>query len=498
MALVAVLFAGCATTPAPISTEQKLTGQEGAVVFRFITNGGSAVDPAETLSSITLQRETDPGAKTSSEDTAILRRTRSVSHTTAVFSGMIAPGNYRLSHATGGLGNTTYTFPLAAVPNRFEVKQDQVTLLGTLLVQPLGGRRFEMGYVPPDDGLKQTFAELFPALAAQTRGQAFNTFEPSPELTRRALLAPLFKQMTTAYNGLKVGTDGTVLAGSKMGRVVWRKAGEDRWHKLQIDTWSEVLAVRTFRGGLLAAGEEGLLRYTADEGKTWQALTPPDRAMIALAEPLPNGKLAALVRRDSNWTAYIRDDPLAGAWRKVGSFEQERSLNVPWRNATALASGSVVGVLMPNGNFVAMDGASEKLERSSTGVSIFDANVMPDGTLVVIGGTMTASTLVSTSGGKTWTDLNTSRFIRVITFADARTAYAIAPVDPGVFSGEMALMVSRDGAKTWTKTGEVPGGRPELAHSLFHDATDGSLLAFMRNGQVLRSTDQGMTWSRSL
>ena len=493
------LLAGCATSPPPISTEQKLTGQEGAVVFKFITNGATAADPSETLSSITLRRDLAPGATATPQDTAILRRTREMTHSSAVFSGMVAPGHYRVSHATGYSGNTTYTFPLGGMLSPFDVKKGQVSLLGTLLVQPLEGTRFVVGYVPPDAELNQTFEVLFPALAEQTRGQPVNTFEPSPELTRRILLAPQFRQLSTAHNGLQSSADGTILAGSRMGRVIWRKAGERRWRALNLGTWREVLWVRAYRDGLLAAGEEGMLRYSSNEGRTWQALTPPAPGLIAAAEPLPNGKIVALVRRNTEWTAYASNDPVAGAWRKVGSFEQERSLNVPWQNAIALASGNRVGIMMPNGEFLVVDGDSETIERRSTGVSTFGAQVMPDGMLVVQGGTLTRSTLISTDGGKTWIDLNTSRFVQAITFASRTTAYAVAPVDPGLFAGTYALMVTRDGAKTWVKSGELPtGALPNQVRHLFVDRTDGSLLAFLQNGQVQRSTDEGKTWTREL
>jgi len=495
---VLAILAGCVSAPAPISGERKLTGQEGAVVFKFITNGSTAQDPSETLSSITLKRELPPGVKETAQDTAVLSRTRAVTSTTAVFSGRVAPGRYRVMHATGFRGNTTYTFPMGSMASHFDVKAGEVSLLGTLLVQPLEGTRFVVGYVPPDKELTETFEALFPALAQQTRGHAVHTLDRSPELEKRKELVPQIRQMSSAHNGLKADADGTVLAGGKLGRVIWRKPGEGRWRSLQLETWKEVLSVRMYRGGLLAAGEEGLLRYSRDEGRTWQFLAPPDQGLIAAAEPLPNGKVIALVRRDAEWTAYASDDLMAGKWRKIGSFAQERSLNVPWQNAIALASGNRAGIMMPNGEYHVVDGSTETIQRSSTGLSTFSAQAMPDGMLVVEGAIMTRTTVVSKDGGKTWTDLQTSRFVQAITFADARTVYAIAPVSPGVFPGAYALMVSRDGARTWSKSGELPGGRVGAARSLFYDRADGALLAFMQNGEVLRSTDEGKNWARSL
>ncbi|RYF15077.1 MAG: hypothetical protein EOO30_15870 [Comamonadaceae bacterium] len=491
-------LAGCAAMPDPISLEQKLSAHEGAVVFKFITNGTTGLDPAETLSSITLKRELPPETKETPMDSIILSRTRAATNTTALFSGMVAPGRYRVSHATGSDGHTIYTFPMERMFTAFDVKGGEVSLLGTLLVQPLDGSRFTVGYVPPNAELTESFEALFPVLAGQTRGQSANTFHASPELSQRGQAAPRIRQLTMASNGLKASADGTWMGSGKMGRVIWRRPGEERWRVDQVPTWKEILSVGMYRGGLLIAGEEGLLRYSPDDGTTWRPLTPPDNGLIAAAEPLPNGKVIALVRRNMEWTAYASDDLLANAWRKIGTFEQERSLNMPLQRPVTLASGNRVGVMMANGEFRVVDGDRETIERRSLGVSIFGAQAMPDGTLVVRAGTLTATTLVSVDGGRTWTDLNTNRFVLSVAPAGPRTAYAIAPIDPGLFPGRYGLMVSRDGAKSWTQAGEVPGGQPGASRGLFYDRTDNSLLAFMANGQILRSTDEGKTWTRSL
>lgn len=492
------LLTGCATAPPPITSAQTLSGQEGAVVIRLITNGGGANAPTESLSSLTLKREVAPGTVASAEDTAILTRTREMTHSTAIFSGMVAPGRYRLHRANGFVGGMTYTFPLEGALSSFEVKPKEVSMLGTMLVQPLQGTRFVIGYLAPDAELGRTFKTLFPAMAEQTQGQAPNLFQPSAELSRSATFAPAFRSLTTALNSVQLNADGSLLAGSKMGRIVWRKPGEQRGRSLQVDTWLEVLSVRAYRNGLLVAGEEGLLRFSEDEGKTWRPVEAPAAGLVAAAEPLSNGKVLALVRRGTQWSAHVSDNPLAGGWRQLASFNQESSLNVPWQNAIVLAGGNRAGVLMPNGEFLVVDGNTETLERRSTGVSVFGAQMLADGTLLVRGGIMTSGTLLSTDGGRRWTDLNTSRFVQAITAADATVFYAVGPVDPGIFAGTYALMVSRDGAKTWRKSGEVPGGDPSQVRSLLVDRSDGSLLAFLADGRVLRTTDEGQTWARGL
>jgi len=496
LALLIALLAGCATSPPPIGSAQTLTGQEGAVVIRLITNGAEANDPTETLSSLTLKRDVPPGVQATAEDTAILRRTREMTHSTAVFSGMVAPGRYRVLQANGVYANVTYTFPLAGRLGSFEVKPREVSLLGTVLVQPQAGQRFLIGHLPPDAELARTVQALFPALAEQTRGREPNQFEPGPALAFAAALAPAFRNLTTALNGLESTADGSLLAGSKMGRVIWRKPGEERPRALQIDTWLEVLSVRPYRQGLLAAGEEGLLRHSADEGKTWQALPAPAPGLVAAAEPLSNGQVLALVRRGTQWQALLSDDPFTGTWRTVASFAQESSINLPWQNAMVLAGRDRAGVFMPNGELLLVEGLAGVLERRSIGVSTAAAQILADGTLLAQGGNLTRSTYVSTDDGRQWRDLDTSRFVTAITATNAQTYYAVGPVDPGIFAGTYALMVSRDGAKTWKKSGEVPGGNAAGVRALLVDRRDGALLAVLAQGRLMRSTDEGATWVR--
>jgi photosystem II stability/assembly factor-like uncharacterized protein len=496
--LVLAALAGCVATP--IANDRKLTGQEGAVVIKLVVNGLSPSDPTETLSSIVIRRERPAGEREVGGDVVTLVRTRAVTNSTAVFSGMVEPARYRFVHGSGVAGNTTYTFPIGGMLSGFEVKPGEVSLLGTLLVQPTGGMRFVVGYLPPDAELKETFELLFPALAAQTRDKPINTLEMTPEMQRRADIAPRFKLMPSMMGGFTQAPDGGYYMGGRLGKVRWRAPGESAWQRGDLNTWREVLTLRPYRGGLIAGGEEGLLRHSTDKGKTWTALTPPDRGLIHTLEVMPSGKLAALVQRDGVWTVYATDDAFAGAWRKLASFDNERSINVGWQLPLPLTVGSRIGLAMPNGAIRLVDTETGAITQASTGQSLVGVQALPDGTLIAQSVVMVKTTLVSADDGKTWTDLNTSRFVVAIAFKDRQTAYAVAPIAPGVFPGEFGLMASVDGGRTWKHSGSVPGGAASLANlrDLRIDRTDGSLLALMQGGTVMRSTDEGKSWSRDL
>ena len=491
--LALAALAGCAATP--ISSERQLTGEEGAVVFKLVTNGTSMADPTETLSTVLIRRERPEGERELSGDAVSLVRTRAQTSTTMVFSGRVQPGKYRFVNGVGSHGNTTYTFPLGRMLSGFEVKTGEVSLLGTLLVQPIGTSRFVVGYVPPDPELHETFQQLFPALAAQTEGKPIHTLEMTPELQRRAEIAPRFKLLPTVLNGHHLSREGGAYLGGRLGKLMWRPARDQAWRRAELGSWREVLTVRPYRGGVLAGGEEGLLRHTADDGKTWSRLASPESGAICALEVMPGGQLVALVRRDDMWSVHVTGDPVAGPWRKLASFDHERSINVGWQPAIPFVSGKRIGVAMPNGSVRLVDVDTGELSGGSTGQSLLGIQALADGTLVAQSVAVARTTHMSTDGGKTWTDLNTSRFTQAITFRDREVAHAIAPIAPGVLPGPFGLMTSRDGGRSWSQTGVVPGGSP--VRELRIDPSDGALVAVLQEG-MLRSTDEGKSWAKDL
>lgn len=90
----------------------------------------------------------------------------------------------------------------------------------------------------------------------------------------------------------------------------------------------------------------------------------------------------------------------------------------------------------------------------------------------------------STDGGATWTnvgaELSANRWCTNVRILDA-TTYLVGCA-PGIYR-------STDAAKHWTQVSETGGQSQPLVHS------DGSLYWPSTDGQLLRSTDQGETWT---
>ncbi len=487
----ASLLAACVASP--ITSQQTLSGQEGAVVVKLITNSPGETDPAETLTALQLERVLAPGQTATGQDSLTLLRTRQATNSTAVFSGMLLPGRYVIKEAKGGQGRWLYTFPIDAKFGSFDVVRGEVTLLGTLLIQPTGGNRFVVAYVPPEEELQRTFESLYPALAAQTRGRPVHSFIPTPDLQRRTMLVGESKRKASLWNGLAQTGDGEFMAGAKLGKVLWRQAGQPRWREIDSGTWHEVLGARPYRGGILAFGEEGMLRLSTDEGRSWRGLTAPDQGMLALAQPLRDGRVVVLSRTERLWSAYVSDDLVGGQWRKLGEFPDTQSLNLATGRSMAVSFPNAAGVMLANGDLHMTDG--NKIIRTSTGRSTIGVIALPDGALVAQTMGIIMSTFISKDAGNSWNEMNVSRFTFAMAFKDSQTAYAVSAVSPGLMPGDLGLMTTHDGAKTWKHTGVSPGLTGVRAvRQMLVDRSDGSLVALLPDNAIVRSVDEGRTW----
>lgn len=493
--IVCVMLVACETIRLdPITAQRTLTGQEGAVVVKVIANSLAAGDPGEALDALNLERVLAPGEHSTGREHVTLLRTRQATYSTAVFSGIVPPGRYVIRTATGGQGAWNFTYPIGTKLGSFEVTKGGTTLLGTLLIQALDNRRFALAYLPPEQELQQTFESLYPALAAQPRSRDAPGFLPSAELDRGVALAGAVKQQPSAWSGIAQTADGEFMAGGKLGKVMWHKAGDTQWRELDVGTWREVMGARPFQGGILAFGEEGLLRLSIDDGRTWERLVPPDTGLLLAVQPLSDGAVVAWSRTDQIWSAYRSEDVRSGKWQKLGEAADAQSINLRWKRPIGVSLPDAAGVMLPNGDFFLTDGKT--LTRSSTGRSLLDVNVQSKGIIAARTTLLTETVLVSSDKGKTWKDLNANRFAVAIALRDAETAYAVSAIDPKIFSGPLGLMTTHDGGKRWIHTGKSPGlNSPFAVQQMMVDRSDGSLLAFLPSNAVSRSRDEGRTWT---
>lgn len=484
-------LAGCVVPVAPIAKDALLSAEQGAVVFKMVVNAGSA-HPASRMEIVVLAKE-DPG---NGNDRVLLLRTERATHDAAVYSGVVSPGRYRVSHATNTVtpaaGQAVYTFPLGSINGSFDVKAGEVSLLGTLLVQPGEGNRYRFHYLAPEEELKESFESLFPALAEQARGRPFHSFTAAPVLQADSKGATDFKKLAVVANAPWQASDGGIYVGGKMGKARWRKAGDSRWREADSQSWRSVTSLRPYRQGLVAAGEEGLLRHSADDGRTWRALAPPDQGLIAALEPFPGGRSIAVTRLDAEWRVYASDDLLAGRWQKLDEVKLPKGVSSNF----VFRLGDRLGVMSVDGRIVFVDAQILRVERVEGAPTVWGASATAGGLLVKEGMRFARTHSVSEDGGKSWQELKLGPYVDTVAAKDRKTLYAANPRRLGglLFSADAALQVSRDGGLTWTATAWPPG-MSAIRHLLV-DQVDGSVLAWADDGRLVRSKDEGATWSQ--
>lgn len=204
----------------------------------------------------------------------------------------------------------------------------------------------------------------------------------------------------------------------------------------------------------LAVGETGLIKVTADGGKTWARQEPP--TTLALIDVASNGTRTIAVGQMG--LILVREGE--GAWRKVESGTTRRLLQV---------------------------------------------DINKDGLAFIVGAFGTL--LKSTDGGETWTDvapnwagIYDSGQGDTAVLRDEPTNYIVDVLDNGgtIIGGEYGqLMYSPDGGICWEIAYRHPSVSGENAPTLFAMSirADGTGYAVGQSGMALRTNNNGLSWS---
>ena len=151
---------------------------------------------------------------------------------TAVFTGALPPGRYRLSHFEN-VGQTVIQrlfVPAALGP--FTIKAGQLADLGTLVYQPVGG------YVPFGSGkvlLAHTRVEAetrelvqaeFPRVSEAVLAQPMLGWDANPGDADNARVFAHIRGRVVAINDPRLAASGSIYAGSALGQVLVRPAGQ--------------------------------------------------------------------------------------------------------------------------------------------------------------------------------------------------------------------------------------------------------------------------------
>jgi photosystem II stability/assembly factor-like uncharacterized protein len=499
--LIATL-AGCVSTKPleAVPTLQSLSGR-GAAVLRVAFDRNPETGDTETeIVSVRVDR-------VSAEGTHRARLVRSLhgSYFSATLGGTLEPGTYVVYGVEMIWAGEKRFHRFAEDALRFEVRPDSISVVGTVVISREGADPVYLS--PQADEAAQWVGQAFPVTQKpDTRtnySPKVSTKLPTPsdagdELKRRA-------QATASWIQLP---SGDFAAPGRLGTVLYRHRASSRVEAIDVGAWSTVLFVGAIKGGVVAAGEEGLLRFSADGRSGWRQLPGPARGAIRALQAFGDDRVAAMVRSGDQWRVFVTADLFGGQWRELATLfsEQSDAVQSPGSRPPAhgrnhvppfvpfvVAVADKMLVVQFHGAYQVVDLPSGKLQSGSLESRVREVCATVDGAIAVMTRGSTSASL-SLDGGASWAAMNTPVSAVLTAMRSRQTHYAIVSDSSGGQISGFNMQVSRDGGLNWTRTGAVPI-RLGQAEKLWASVQN-TLQIETSDGGVLESVDEGNTWVR--
>lgn len=496
--LATLVLAACAIKP--IGPGDTLKPDEGAFVFKVITDTTRGDSLLYLIDTVEMQSEDGPNEPIFIAGTGQRDATTPESMT---FSGKLKPGRYKFVRGRHHAAPANIFDPRNLLMDMghlgsFNVRAGEVTRLGTLILHPIGEvaptRSFTgytianmgYGYVPPDAEMQKSLEQYYPALAEQAKTRASNGFNLTPDLNLAAELALNYKKSSRYINSIWQDERGNFFVGKSMGNVLLKQAGRPGWRQVDVGSWRGVHSVKPYGSGLIAGGEEGLLKFSSDGGNAWTDLVLPAWGHVEHIEVVHGNRVAVVIRRGSTWRVFVSEDARSGEWKHLGALPMERAISIyPPFSPSYVRHGNTL-VVGGGGQFKMhiMDLGSGNVETlPNPAPMVHQINAQANGSLVMRGSVLKYVSMLSDDGGKTWRELKPRG---LVAFKDPSNAY---------FVYDMHVAYSRDGGNKWVYQDNASWKEGEVREFQV-DRSDQSLLVFLYDGAIHRSRDEGATWTK--
>ncbi len=233
-----------------------------------------------------------------------LERTTVGAIRSGVFTGALPPGRYRIRRfVTHGYLNTMWVRAPSAL-GTFTVQPGQLTDLGTVIYHPVGGERVVFARTRMEEDTRELVAAEFPRVAEAVLARPILGWDENLNEAEIAEVLRSIRALAAPVNEPRVAPSGAVYAGSILGQVLIRPAGEMIWRQLDTGTTREILTVTEEGGAIVAGGEEGFLVRSSDGGRSWQRVRAPDRGAILHLASAPGGGLFAVTQRGDDFAVW--------------------------------------------------------------------------------------------------------------------------------------------------------------------------------------------------
>lgn len=270
-----------------------------------------------------------------------------------------------------------------------------------------------------------------------------------------------------------------------------------------IDTGHDfmVTSVRELTPGhIFTTSEAGLVRYSDDDGKTWQDRSAGiEYGVAANAVVLAEDEVAFTLQKGDRVLLY-RGAPSSGNWRKIAEFPLVFATwtGLPGAQPELFHYQGTLVLTLPSRKLAVISLADESSELRDPPGSIAMAKLSADGVLrCSCAKSIAISPYESRDYGKTWAPADFSRFLNLPEFHDSLNGFSY---QGAVFSAKnTGLSFTRDGGKTWEFSNYPDLGRAWWQPSYSRDGNVMLLYSVSSLGntafQVLKtSLDGGKNW----
>lgn len=503
---------------------------KGFAVVRVVTNTASFNSTLGLNNAWTGM--TVSGAKNSQAQLPI--RISASRRTSQVFAGFLPEGRHRLKSL---LFLTSQSADLERFDLEFEVRDSQISNLGTIVFQPTGNQGYVIVQHEKHDDVRQMLRVEFPMLsklavaesdqsfrvassakldgASVPPGGALNSVPRNAatgavqgitvtamQLLANSMLATdelkewsevtdpsarlaLAKSHTYSLNNLQQLQSGEILAASNLGQILLRD-DVNGWRRFDIGDARELTAIHASnREHIVAGGEEGLLAATTDGGATWRILGGPTSAGLIVHVTESKGEWFVLSMWKGELILHSTRDLDSGVWNEL--------MRAPGAAGFGRAVQSYAA--MHNERFFIPTGEKQLLiyDVKTRGVSsvrtpdyIWSMKFFGD-QLLASGMSLYASSDFGSGWAKFSSPCGNGQIVSTA-FVSSQQAYLLCRKS-GALVGSTSLMGTINGGKAWSN---VLSETPALASQIF--SADGKVFYMDIINRIYVSSDEGKSW----
>ncbi|MDP2561361.1 hypothetical protein [Psychrobium sp. 1_MG-2023] len=441
-----------------------------------------------------------------------------------VFVGSMPAGEYIIgslhSFYTDGNMSSWITMPVNISAGKFNVKQNNLSDLGTVVFQPLlsikepsfwNNRSEQKAYVtrmPSKKSLQSFVTTHYPKLAKKLDLSSIITWQQDDLGDFRSQLSQLSRE--NAY------ADQTAHISGGLSKALLAKFGQlklldenQQWEHHDVPTNSRLSSALRIDDMLIVGSELGAIFIKNDSSKHWQELSPISAKEAVMWFGKIGNSIYALTSSRQNYFVYDVKD-IRTNWQKVGTFKRKE------RSGFFVQNGGLYPVVTGN-NVLRIINDNEKFDfdtitntwKKSKSESLASMLQLKDGTLVGLEVSQwdgIGKQTVSFDDGDTW--LSLSRKLK--TWGDRKPDASLPVVLDGNTivslgrsrdkSNKDLILISKDKTKTnkkyyWKEHGKVKEG----CYSMLPNLSQGSMLFFLCDqGEIVSTNDLGKTWKLEL